>query len=144
MSEKEDILKELEEIPTEEITIGKTKVTVRALTCYDCAVWRAFHNSPDELVRTSNTAKLIQLSLYDKKGNRLFEDKEINELNGKFGKKIDDIVDVIQRVNGWSQAGQEAILKNLQRTLGVAGLRELQGNITVLLQNSEKDTATTS
>jgi hypothetical protein len=147
MSLKEDkqaILDEWDKIPQEDYEIGGRKIVIRGLTAYDLEIYRKWKNGSDELRSCSAGSKLVQLSLYTKDGNRFFEDAEVNEINGKFGTKIDELVDVILRVNGCNAVGADAILKNLLKILGVAGLRELQESISVLLASFASATLPTS
>jgi hypothetical protein len=147
MSLKEDkqaIIEEWDKIPQEDVEIGGRKVVIRGLTAYDLEVYRKWKNGSDELRACSAGAKLVQLSVYNKEGNRLFDDNEVNQINGKFGMKIDELVDTILRVNGFNMVGADAILKNLRKILGDSGLRELHESISVLLASSASATPSTS
>jgi len=141
---KQAIFEVWDDIPQEEYQIGDRKVFIRGLSAYDLEVYRKWKNSADDLKSCSANSKLVQLSLYDERGSRLIDDLEVNQINGKFGSRIDEIVDVILRVNGFNPVGADAILKNLRKILGDAGLRELRENITALLESSSSGTAPTS
>jgi len=141
---KQAIFKALEEIPEEDYEIGGQKIVIRGLSAYELNVYRKWKNNADELKSCSAMAKLIQLSLYKKDGSRLIGDDEVNQINGMFGTKIDEIEGAVLRVNGFNDLGVDAIIKNLRKILGDAGLRELRESINVLLPNSSSNTAPTS
>jgi hypothetical protein len=101
--------------------------------------------SKDPEVNCLSLAKLVQLSLHDKKGDRIYEHLEITQLAGfKPAKELENISDIAMRINGYSAEGVEEILKNLLRIFGDDGLLELREIIDAQLQSSSKSTPPTS
>lgn len=57
-------------------------------------------------------AKLVGLCLVDEKGDRLFEDAEVEMLGAKSAAALDRVFSVAQRLNGLSGEDVEALAKN--------------------------------
>lgn len=141
---KEAFLSLRDNMPKEDYQINGKKYIVKSLSSYQIEQWRLWQSSEDEIVKCSASAKLVQLSLCDDKGNRLFEDNEVNKIVGVLGHYIDEIADIALRISGYTTRGREAILKNLKKILGDDGLQELRDSITAQLQSSSEDTPPTS
>ena len=117
---KEDIRKEKHPVP------GTDKeVWAHELTSYQLETWREFCRSDDENMRRLNAAKLLQLALHDESGGPVFSDKEIAIIAGRPARMIEPLVRTILRLSGYGAEGDMAILKNLRKILGAAGLSDL-------------------
>ncbi len=57
-------------------------------------------------------AKLATLTMCDASGNRLFTDKEMDELGKKSSAALDRVFSVAQRLNGMTDADVEEMAKN--------------------------------
>lgn len=121
------------------------KVLIKQISAYSFAEYREVTNSSDPNINRLGRAKLVQLCMCDPEtGSRIYDNNEVTQLVGFNGFDIDRIYDVCNQVNGYGIQGGEDILKNLLKTLGEDGLRELQEIINVQLQSFSKDTASTN
>lgn len=57
-------------------------------------------------------ARLVAMSVVDESGNNLFSTADVEELNNKSGKVIDDIFQVSQKLNGLGDDELEDLRKN--------------------------------
>jgi len=117
---KEELRREKHPLPG----TGK-EVWICELTSYQLETWREFCRSDDENMRRLNAAKLIQLALHDEAGGPVFGEKEIAIIAGRPARMIEPLVKIILRLSGYGAEGDMAILKNLRKILGAAGLSDL-------------------
>jgi len=117
---KEELRREKHPLPG----TGK-EVWICELTSYQLETWREFCRSDDENMRRLNAAKLIQLTLHDEAGGPVFGEKEIAIIAGRPARMIEPLVKIILRLSGYGAEGDMAILKNLRKILGAAGLSDL-------------------
>ena len=66
----------------------------------------------DESFARTFTVRLVALSLCDERGERLFSDGEISELQKKNGRVISRIAEVSQRLSGFTKQDLEEMEKN--------------------------------
>ena len=120
---KEQVRKEEHAIPETDI-----KVWVHELTSYQLERWREMCRSEDDNARRANAAALLQMALHDAEGGLVFQENEITILAGGPSRMIEPLVKVVLRLSGYGTEGDAAILKNLRKILGVAGLSDLLGS----------------
>lgn len=128
------------QVPKEKQEVAGVEVWVHGLTSYELEDWRLVRNNPDAVDTRLSTAKLLQLALRDEAGTRIFSEKELALIGGLPAKDIEPLSRTAMKLSGYGVEAEEAILKNLVRTLGVDGLSELLGNISAASPNSSKDT----
>jgi hypothetical protein len=129
----------------EDYTFCGQQVTIKRITAHYFEEAREWSDSQDINTRRAAKAKMVQLCFYEPDtGVRIYDDNEVNQLVGFDAIDIDDAYHACLRVNGFSPAGKEGILKNLLKILGEDGLRELREIIDARLQSSSKDIPTTS
>jgi len=100
-------------------------VMVYELTSYELETWRELNKSEDDNMRRLNAARLLQHSLHDEDGNPVFGEKEIAIIGGRPARMIEPLVRIILRLSGYGAEGDMAVLKNLRKILGAAGLSDL-------------------
>jgi len=128
-------------VKKEEHEIAGVVVWVHGLTSYQLEEWRMLRNNPSEGVDARlATAKLIQLAVCDESGTPVFQANEIAILAGKPSFDIEPLARVILRLSGYGVEAEEAILKNLLKTLGVDGLLERLGSTNVPSPSSSNGT----
>jgi len=120
------------------------EVWVYELTSYELETWREICRAEDDNMRRLNAAKLLQLSLRDAEGNRIFDEEEIAIIGGKPAHLIEPLTKIILRLSGYGAEADQAILKNLRKILGAAGLSDLLGSSTAASGNSTADIPPTS
>lgn len=118
-------------VPKEEHQVAGVKVWVHGLTSYQLEDWRQLKNNPEGVDINLTTAKLLQLSLHDGSGAPVFTEKELAIIAGRPALDIEPLSRVILRLSGFGPAAEAAILKNLLKTLGDAGLSELPESTSV-------------
>ena len=111
-------------VPKEEVLIAGIKAWIHGLTSYQLEEWRQLKNNPDQVDAKLTTAKLIQLALRDETGAQVFKEKELAVIAGRPALNIEPLSRVILKLSGFGVEAEAAILKNLLRTLGDAGLSE--------------------
>lgn len=131
------------QIQKQVMRIAGCEAWVYGLTGYQMEDWRLLRSSDTADARLSS-AKLVQLALRDGDGNRIFEANELTIIGGLPAKELEPIVDTALRLSGFGADAQEAILKNLLRTLGADGLRDLLESIIAQSQSCSKDIQATS
>lgn len=115
------------------------EVWVQELSSYELETWREICRCDDENMRRLNAAKLLQMSLHDEDGNQIFEEKEIALIGGMPASTIEPLVKKTLRLSGYGVEAEKAILKNLQKILGVAGLSGLLESSDALPESLAKD-----
>ena len=126
------------QIPKEEKEIAGVKVWIYGLTSYELEDWRLMRNNPD-MVKLS-TAKFLQLALRDETGVKIFSEKEIAIIAGLPAKDLEPLSRSAMKLSGYGVEAEEAILKNLLKTLGADGLSELLESTNAASQSSSEDT----
>jgi len=111
-------------VPKEEHQIAGVKVWVHGLTSYQLEDWRQLKNNPAGIDANLITAKLLQLALRDWSGAPVFTEIELAIIAGRPAMDIEPLSRVILRLSGFGPEAEAAILKNLLKTLGDAGLSE--------------------
>lgn len=129
-----------DQIPKEEHEIAGIKVWIHGLTSYELEGWRLVRNNPDEgLVRLS-TAKLLQLSMRDETGVRVFQDNELAIIGGLPAIELEPLSRAAMRLSGYGVEAQGEILKNLLQTPGGNGSLEQPESTNAASPNSVNDT----
>lgn len=128
------------EVRKEEHEIAGVKVWVHGLTSYQLEEWRLVRNNPEAVDTNLSTAKLLQLALRDENGSQIFKSNEIAILAGRPALDIEPLSRVAMRLSGYGIEAEEAILKNLLKIHGVAGLLERLESINAALPSSSEDT----
>lgn len=104
------------------------EVWVHELSSYQLESWREMCRSDSEEDRRKNAALLLQMALHDEEGNPVWQENEISILAGRPSRMIEPLVRAVLRLSGYGAEGDMAILKNLRRILGAAGLSDLLGS----------------
>lgn len=128
------------QVPKEKQEIAGVEVWVHGLTSYELEDWRLVRNNPEAVDTRLSTAKLLQLALRDETGTRIFSEKELAIIGGLPAKDIEPLSRTAMKLSGYGVEAEEAILKNLVKTLGVDGLSELLGNLSAASQSSSGGT----
>lgn len=111
-------------VPKEEVQVAGFKAYIHGLTSYQLEEWRQMKNNPQGIDVNLTTAKLIQLALRDESGAPVFTEKELAIIAGRPALDIEPLSRVILRLSGFGPEAEAAVLKNLLKTLGDAGLSE--------------------
>ena len=127
------------QIPKEEHEIAGIKVWIHGLTSYELEEWRLLRNNPEAVDIQLSTAKLLQLTLRDENGARIFTAKELAIIAGLPAKDLEPLSRVALKLSGYGVEAEAAILKNLLRTLGGDGSLEQPGNTNAPSPNSSED-----
>jgi len=138
---KEEIRKEKHEM---ELAAGNIEVWVHELTSYQLETWRECCRSEDENARRANAAKLLLIALHDEAGNLVWDEKEIAILAGRPSRILEPLVRVVLRLSGYGAEADMAILKNLRKILGAAGLSDLLESSDAPSPSSTDDTPPTT
>ena len=118
-------------VPKEKHQVAGIDVWIYGLTSYQLEEWRQLKNNPDQIDINLATAKLIQLALRDETGAPVFKQNEIAIIAGRPALDIEPLSRVILKLSGFGVEAEAAILKNLLKTLGDAGLSEQPENTSV-------------
>ena len=137
---KKAILDLRSQIPKEEQEIAGVKVWVYGLTSYELEEWRLLRNNPETVDSKLSTAKLLQLALRDETGAKIFKANELAIIAGLWARDLEPLSRVALKLSGFGVEAEADILKNLIKTLGVAGLSEQPGNTSAALPSSLEDT----
>lgn len=128
------------QIPKEEHEVAGIKVWVYGLTSYELEEWRLMRNNPEAVDTKLSTAKLLQLSLRDETGAKIFTAKELAIIGGLPAKNLEPLSRVAMKLSGYGVDAEAAILKNLLKTLGADGLSELLESTNAASQSSSEGT----
>ena len=128
------------QIPKEEQEVAGVKVWVYGLTSYELEEWRLLRNNPELVDTKLSTAKLLQLALRDETGAQIFQANELALIGGLPAKDIEPLSKIALKLSGYGVEAEADILKNLLRTLGVAGLLEQPENTSAASPSSSEDT----
>lgn len=115
------------------------EVWVRELSSFELETWREICRCEDDNTRRLNAAKLLQISLQDEDGVQIFDEKEIAVIGGMPARTIEPLVRATLRLSGYGAEADQAILKNLRKILGAAGLSDLLESKDALSESSTKD-----
>jgi len=115
-------------------------VWVRELSSGELETWREICRCEDDNTRRLNAAKLLQISLQDEDGSQIFDEKEIAVIGGMPARTIEPLVKATLRLSGYGAGADQAILKNLRKILGAAGLSDLLESRDAQDENSTNDT----
>ena len=137
---KQAILDLRNQVPKEEHEIAGVKVWVHGLTSYELEEWRISRNNPEGVDTRLSTAKLLQLALRDETGAQIFQANELAIIGGLPAKDLEPLSRVALRLSGFGVEAEAAILKNLLKIPGVAGLLERQESTDAALPSSSEDT----
>lgn len=113
-----DKILQAKDIQTEEVQVPEWKgsVLVRGLTGIERDQWQSTivqSTGRTTKVRMEQaTARLVQLSIVDKEGKRLFNDNDIMALNSKSAAALNRIYDVACRLSGLTNEEVEEMAKN--------------------------------
>ena len=125
----------------EKATFFGQEVWVWPLSSYEMESWRAYVKSKDDMEIRKNVAKLIQISLRTEDGAVLYPSDSVDMIAGfRPAIELDRIEEIAMRVNGYSSAGMEDILKNLSTTPGDSGSPGSPESIDAASENCSKDT----
>lgn len=117
------------QVSPEETTFFGQKVWIWPLSSYEMEAWRAYVRSDDEDEVRKNVAKLVQMSIRTEDGSYIYPASAVNQIAGfRPARELDRIEEIALRINGYSTAGIEAILKNLEMTPGGSGSPESPGS----------------
>ena len=119
------------QIPKEEKEIAGVKVWVYGLTSYELEEWRLVRNNPDMVDAKLSTAKLLQLTLRDETGVKIFREKELAIIAGLPAKDLEPLSRIAMKLSGYGVEAEEAILKNLLKIPGDDGSSEQPENTNV-------------
>ena len=111
-------------VPKEKHQVAGVDVWVHGLTSYQLEDWRQLKNNPEGTDANLTTAKLIQLALRDESGAPVFTEKELAIIAGRPAMDIEPLSRAILKLSGFGPEAEAAVLKNLLKTLGDAGLSE--------------------
>ena len=128
------------QIPKEEHELGGVKVWVHGLNSYELEEWRLLRNNPADADRRLSTAKLIQLTVRDDKGTRIFDPNELSIIAGFPALDLEPISRVGMRLSGYGVEAEAAILKNLLKTHGGNGSSDSPGSTNAPSPSSSEDT----
>jgi hypothetical protein len=124
------------QIPKEEHEVAGVKVWVHGLTSYELEEWRLVRNNPDAVDTKLSTAKLLQLTLRDETGVRIFSPNEIAILGGLPAKDLEPLSRTAMKLSGYGVEAEAAILKNLLTIPGGDGSSEQPESTSVPSPNS--------
>jgi len=111
--------------------VAGVKVWIHGLTSYELEEWRMLRNNPEGIDANLSTAKLLQLSLRDETGAKIFTAKELAIIAGLPAKDLEPLSRVALRLSGYGVEAEAAILKNLLRIPGGDGSLEQPENTNV-------------
>lgn len=145
MPDKKDIKEAImaQKAGREEHEIAGCKVWIYGLSAYQMEQWRQMRQS-EKADAFLSSAKLVQLAMRDEQGERIFEDNELTQLAGRPNQLLEPVVEKALKLSGYGADAQEAILKNLHKTLGDDGLFALLASIGARCPNCSKDIPPTS
>ena len=109
----EDLDYEDEEVPEWGGTVRIRCMTGSERDSFEAAIYK-IEGGNTKVVRDNFRATLLARCLIDENGNRLFSDKEINQLGKKNSKIISRLFEKAQKINGLTTEDQEELLKNFK------------------------------
>jgi len=121
---KTKILNLRNEIPKEEAEIAGVTVWIHGLSSYGLESWRLVKNNNDPAIAKLAAAKLIQLTMRDADGVRVFEDNELTIIAGLPAVELEPLCRTAMKLSGYGIEAQAEILKNLLTTPGDDGSSE--------------------
>jgi len=126
--------------PVEEAEIFGIKGHLFKSSVAEMEDWRRLSNDEDPMKARMGPAKLVQISFRDIGGNRVFEDLDVTLIGGMTEDQIYPLYKRCLQINGYGIEAAEAILKNLRKTLGIAGLYDLLASINAPCPNCANGT----